>query len=59
MNEQAFELLLEKHRESDRRAERMEEKLDELLSFKWKIVGGSAVLSIVASFITSLVTRSH
>lgn len=59
MNEQAFELLLEKHRDADRRAERMEEKLDELLSFKWKIVGGSAVLSIIASFLTSLVTRSH
>jgi hypothetical protein len=59
MNEQAFELLLEKHREADRRAERIEEKLDELLSFKWKIVGGSAVLSMLASFLVSLVTRSH
>lgn len=59
MNEQAFELLLEKHREADRRSERIEEKLDELLSFKWKIVGGSAVLSMLASFLVSLVTRSH
>ena len=30
MNEQAFELLLEKHRESDRRQERIEQKVDEL-----------------------------
>ena len=38
MNEQAFELLLEKHRESDRRQERIEQKVDELLAFKWQMM---------------------
>lgn len=47
MNEQAFELLLEKHRESDRRQERMEQKIDELLAFKWQMLGGTVIVSIL------------
>lgn len=47
MNEQAFELLLEKHRESDRRQERIEQKVDELLAFKWQMLGGTVVISIL------------
>ena len=47
MNEQAFELLLEMHRESDRRQERIEHKVDELLAFKWQMLGGTIVVSIL------------
>lgn len=59
MDTQAFELLMEKLRDNDKRLEQMDEKLDELLAFKWKIIGGSVVLSTIFSFIVSLVTRNH
>lgn len=32
----------------------MDKKLDELLAFRWKIVGGSVVISAILSFIVTI-----
>lgn len=42
MDNQAFDLLKE-------RLDRMENKIDELLEFKWKIIGGAFVLGMIGS----------
>ena len=49
VSDQAFELLLEKFRDTDKRLDTIDEKMDELLSFKWKIIGGSVVISTLLS----------
>lgn len=53
MNDQAFQLLMS-------RLEQLEEKVDRLLAFKWQIIGGSVLLSILltaAINIAALYTR--
>lgn len=59
MDTQAFELLMDKLRESDRRLSDMDEKLDELLAFKWKIIGGSVVLSVLFNLAISVFTQGR
>ena len=36
---------------TDERLAEMDKKIDELLSFKWQIVGGSVVISLIINFI--------
>lgn len=38
----------------DEEFERVDGKLEELLSFKWKIIGGSVILSVFATVIVTL-----
>ena len=35
--------------QTNHRLEKMDQKLDDLLGFKWQIIGGATFLSIVAS----------
>jgi len=57
MDMQAFELLLEKFRDTDKRLDTIDEKMDELLSFKWKIIGGSVVISTLFTFLVSVLMK--
>ena len=57
VSDQAFELLLEKFRETDKRLDTIDEKMDELLSFKWKIIGGSVVISTLFTFLVSVLMK--
>lgn len=45
------ELLLEYLKE---RIEKIDEKVDRLLEFKWQIIGGSVVLSVICGILTQL-----
>lgn len=57
VSDQAFELLLEKFRDADKRLDTIDEKMDELLSFKWKIIGGSVVISTLFTFLVSVLMK--
>lgn len=57
VSDQAFELLLEKFRDTDKRLDTIDEKMDELLSFKWKIIGGSVVISTLFTFLVSVLMK--
>ena len=57
VSDQAFELLLEKFRDTDKRLDTIDEKMDELLSFKWKIIGGSVVISTLFAFLVSVLMK--
>jgi hypothetical protein len=37
------------------RVEKMDDKIDTLLKFKYQIIGGSIVLSVIASLITQVI----
>lgn len=37
--------------QTNQRLDRLDTKVDELLSFKWQIVGGSVVLSVIINFL--------
>ncbi len=39
----------------DKKVDSIDEKVDQMLQFKWQIVGGSVVISAVASVIISLI----
>lgn len=39
------------------RVEKMEAKIDQLLSFKWQIIGGSLALSFLATMLVELFRR--
>lgn len=48
MDEQLFEVIMQ-------RFERLEEKVDKLLAFKWQIIGGSVLLSLLLTAAINLV----
>jgi hypothetical protein len=37
--------------ETNRKYEKLEEKVDQLLQFKWKIIGGSVIMSVVFTIV--------
>lgn len=41
----------------DERLDSIDEKLDELLIFKWTLLGGAAVVSVIASFLIDLLMK--
>lgn len=49
----------EKFDKVEQRFDRLEGKIDTLLMFKWQIIGGSAVLSIVVAFIFQLLSTFY
>lgn len=44
-------------RSTDDRLEKIEKKIDELLSFKWQIIGGSVILSLVINIGLALIFK--
>lgn len=51
MDDQAFALLMDKLKSQDERFEAIETKLDELLSWKLKLSGAVAVITIITTAI--------
>ena len=47
MNDQAFELLMNKLKDQDKRLDGMDQKLDELISWKIKLAGATLVISAI------------
>lgn len=41
----------------DKRLDRLEDKVDELLRFKWQIIGGSAVVAAIISVLVQVLTK--
>ena len=41
----------------DKRLDRIEDKVDELLKFKWQIIGGSAVIAGIVSVLVQIFTE--
>lgn len=60
MDDQAFKLLIEKLRDVDEKINCVEDKVDEILRFKWQVIGGSVFLSILLTAvinITAIIVR--
>jgi len=41
----------------DKRLDRLEAKVDQLLAFKWQIIGGSAVLAAIISVLVQIMLK--
>jgi hypothetical protein len=46
--------LEENQRSTNERLDAIEEKIDSLQSFKWKMIGGSAILSVLLSLVVEV-----
>ena len=58
MNDQAFELLMNKLKDQDKRLDGMDQKLDELISWKIKLAGATLVISAIGGiFIQILINK--
>lgn len=47
MEQNLFEWLKNDIEKVDRKVDQMDAKIDEILSFKWQVVGGSVVMSAI------------
>jgi tetrahydromethanopterin S-methyltransferase subunit G len=54
MQEQVVQLLNDKIDKVDERVSRIEDKVDQLLAFKWQIIGGSVIMSLIVTFFIQL-----
>jgi hypothetical protein len=45
------------HQYLDKRLDRLEQKVDELLKFKWQIIGGSAVVATIVSLVLHMLNK--
>jgi hypothetical protein len=54
MQEQVVQLLNDKIDKVDTRVGRIEDKVDQLLAFKWQIIGGSVIMSLIVTFFIQL-----
>ena len=50
MNEQVFILLNDKIDAVEKKVDKISENVDQMLAFKWQIIGGSVVVSLIAGF---------
>jgi len=56
MDSQAFQLLMSKLSEQDKRFDEIDQKIDVLLRFKWQIIGGSVILSTVITVVIQIIS---
>jgi hypothetical protein len=57
MNEQLFELIKQRFESVEKQITGLDSKVDELLSFKWQIIGGSVLMSVILSIVVTLVSK--
>jgi hypothetical protein len=55
MDNQAFQLLLERLKEQDSKLGDIEVKLEELLAWKWKLAGATLVISGICGLVVQIV----
>lgn len=54
MDPQAFDLLMKKFEDIEGKISEVENKVDALLAFKWQIIGGSVLLSIILTAVINI-----
>jgi hypothetical protein len=57
MDGQAFELLMDKMNQMENRIIQMDRKLEEIMEFKWQIIGGSVAISAILSVALTVILK--
>ncbi len=55
MNDQAFKLLMNRFNQQDKELLAIKRDIKEMLKFKWQIIGGSVVISTMASVVIQFI----
>lgn len=55
MNEQVFKLLNDKIDKVEIKVDKMATNVEKMLAFKWQIVGGSVVISLLAGLVVQII----
>ena len=54
MDQQAFDLLMDKLKTQDQRFDEVDDKLDDLLKWKWKLAGATVVISGIGGILVQI-----
>lgn len=57
MDQQAFELLMDRFQHLENKINELDHKVSELLTFKWKLIGMSSAVGFIGAFIMHLLLK--